>query len=149
MSVMCQGVIELPESLLSGESASKEGNPLGLTDASLLSPIFDSPNATIFITCFARQGPPVAALKIPLKQKGKAVQFPFAFTIRDTDLLYPLTQSAWAADSRNGEEMGLAVSLDSDSSLVTGSTQDLIGFGGSKPYNPIFQDVFQSYFKIS
>ena len=77
--------------------------------------------------------PPVAALRIPLKQKGGIVQFPLAFEVTSRDLLFPLTPEAWITDARNKGEMGIAATIDSDGKIATGDTKDLIGFGISKP----------------
>ena len=76
----------------------------------------------------------LAALRIPLKQKGGTVQFPLAFEVTTKDLLFPLTPEAWASDARNkGGEMGLAATIDGDGRIATGDVKDLIGFGISKP----------------
>jgi hypothetical protein len=109
--------------------------PSNFPDATVLYPeAFDQPNATIFVSVFARTGPPVAALRIPLKQKGGTVQFPLAFEVTTKDLLFPLTPEAWASDARNkGGEMGLAATIDGDGRIATGDVKDLIGFGISKP----------------
>ena len=71
--------------------------------------------------------------KSVLKQKGGVIQFPLAFTIREKDLLYPLTPNAWATDERKDQEIGIAATIDTDGRIVTGSKDDLIGFGISKP----------------
>ncbi len=90
---------------------------------------FDNDNAALFITVFGRSGPPIAAVKFRLK----ALRFPLRFEIRTADLLFPLTAEAWASDSRNGGELGLAASADSDGNDVTATTSDLIGFASSSP----------------
>ena len=108
--------------------------PSNFPDATVLFPeAFDTINATIFVSVFARTGPPVAALRIPLKQKGGIVQFPLAFEVTSRDLLFPLTPEAWITDARNKGEMGIAATIDSDGKIATGDTKDLIGFGISKP----------------
>ena len=107
--------------------------PVNFPDATVLYPEFDTANATMFVSVFARSGPPVAALRIPLKQADGTVQFPLAFDVTSQDLLFPLTREAWKTDARNKGEMGIAATIDGDGRIATGDTKDLIGFGISKP----------------
>lgn len=126
-SLISRGVIVLAD-------PNPEPSPLGFPDATMLDEqAFNNKNASVFISVFAKTGPPVAALRIPLIQESGVVQFPLAFEVRTTDLLYPLTEDAWAKDARNQGEMGVAVTVDSDGLIKTGNSTDLIGFGVSKP----------------
>jgi hypothetical protein len=77
--------------LEASDTVGKNLYPYGLFHAVDLDSIYDTEDASLFLLAVGRQGPPLAAKRIPLKP----LSFPFTFEITSEDLLFPYTENSF------------------------------------------------------
>merc|ERR1711988_412997 len=99
--------------------------------ASSLNYALENDDAALLITCYGREGGPVAAKKVLLR----GLTFPYQFELTVDNLLFPQTRSTWVKDSRCTDDLGISVLLDLDGQFATANENDYIGFGISKPFS--------------
>lgn len=103
--------------------------PYGLLDASSYDPTFSNEKATLFVLAVGRDGPPLAAQRILMKD----LKFPHAFEVLDEDLIFPYTKEAWLASSNSKDTIALTVIISPDNLLATPNAVERIGFALSEP----------------
>jgi hypothetical protein len=107
----------------------KTNFPFGLMKATDMDEGLAEEKASLFILAVGREGPPVAALKIPLKD----VNFPFVFEITSDQLMFPYTPEAWAKTSNSKDSVALTAIVSKDDLLATPSESEWVGFAISNP----------------
>ena len=107
------------------------GTPTLTLTASSLNYALENDDAALLITCYGREGGPVAAKKVSLR----GLTFPYQFELTVDNLLFPQTRSTWVKDSRSTDDLGISVLLDLDGQFATANENDYIGFGISKPFS--------------
>lgn len=103
--------------------------PYGMADASSYDPSFSNEQATLFVLAVGRDGPPLAAQRILMKD----IKFPFAFEVLSEDLIFPYTKEAWLASSNSKDTIALTVIISPDNLLATPNAVERIGFALSEP----------------
>jgi hypothetical protein len=103
--------------------------PYGLPDASSYDATFTNDKATLFVLAVGRDGPPLAAQRILMKD----IKFPFAFEVLSEDLIFPYTKEAWLASSNSKDTIALTVIISPDNLLATPNAVERIGFALSEP----------------
>lgn len=103
--------------------------PFGLTDTQTLDPALGEDDSTMFLLAVGREGPPVAAKRLKIKD----TLFPYVFELTSDDLLFPYTPDAWAQSSNSKDTIALTAIISPDRYLSTGSTSERVGFGLSEP----------------
>lgn len=106
--------------------------PFGFTEATALDEIFGSENAALILTAVSKQGPPVAAKRLPLKQ----IKFPLVFEITTDDLLFPYNADIWKRSPLSEESISVTCILEPDGRLGTAEAQSRFGFAISDPIKP-------------
>ena len=126
--VIARGIVSVaPTGLAYGVDASLF--PFGIENPASLDPALGNPRAALFITAVGRQGPPVAARRVPLA----TVQFPYVFALTDADLIFPYTTAAWLQSPLSSDAVALTAVLDADGVLATPDEADRFGFSISDP----------------
>ena len=106
--------------------------PLGVKDVSALDPVFNSPDATLFILGVGREDlTPIAAKKMRLTE----ISFPLVFELESSDLVFPYTKDAWLASPSSKDSIAVTCILSPGDKLAVPNTLNLIGFGVSDPVN--------------
>ena len=106
--------------------------PLGVKDISALDPIFNSPDATLFILGVGREDlTPIAAKKLRLTE----ISFPLVFELESDDLVFPYTKEAWLASPSSKDSIAVTCIISPGDKLAVPNTLNLIGFGVSDPVN--------------
>ena len=103
--------------------------PYGLPDASSYDATFSNDKATLFVLAVGRDGPPLAAQRILMKD----IKFPYAFEVLSEDLIFPYTKEAWLASSNSKDTIALTVIISPDNLLATPNAVERIGFALSEP----------------
>ena len=88
--LIARGIVRLvPDAESAGAlKAFKSSFPFGYPDAVSLDPAFADPQSTLFILGVGREGPPLAAKRIKIKD----VDFPIVFEMSTDDLVFPYTR---------------------------------------------------------
>eukprot|EP01036_Dinobryon_divergens_P025848 gene25851-34436_t len=108
----------------------QQSEPYGFTSAGDLDPAFTSDTASLFILGVGREGPPLAAKRIPLKN----LEFPLVFELKsDTDLLFPYTEEAWVQSTNAKDSIATTVILSSSNALSQPANNERYGFALSDP----------------
>lgn len=111
-----------------------DGNagPYGVPEGYLVNPELGKDDATLFILAVGREGPPLAAKKIPYLNRLK---FPLVVEVTCEDLLFPYTSSAWQSNSNRLDTIALTAIVSPDGKLSTANLSDRVAFGTSEPTN--------------
>ena len=87
-----RGIIKLnPEGTSAQLKTFQSSFPYGYSDGPALDPAFEDEQSTMFILAVGRDGPPLAAKRIKIKD----LDFPIAFELTCDDLVFPYTPDAW------------------------------------------------------
>lgn len=103
--------------------------PMGLLKATDMDENLADDKASLFILAVGREGPPVAALKVPLN----SVTFPYVFEITSDQLMFPYTPDAWTKSSNSKDAVALTAIVSKDDLLATPSDSEWVGFAISNP----------------
>lgn len=113
--------------------------PLGFQQARDLDPSFGDNNACLLLTAVGREGPPLAAQKVP---KLGSLKFPLVFDLTTDDLIFPYNRAIFEKSKMARDSVGVTAILDSDCVLATPSATSRFGFALSdvKAYDT-FQNI--------
>lgn len=92
---------------------------------------YDVPTSNIFILAVGKDGPPLAAKKIPLYKND--LHFPLVFEITTDDLLFPYTPNAYIQSSNSKDSIAVTVLVTPNVKISEPSPSVLVGFGLSEP----------------
>ena len=90
--------------------------PLGYVKANMLENSFESDDSALIITAVPINGPPFAA---KIVRDLKKQDFPYPFSLRTSDLIFPYTASAWKSSPMSRKSISLTAILDPDGKLAT------------------------------
>lgn len=124
--LIARGIISLSAE---GSGADPRTFPSGLLKANDLTPVFGEDGATIFILAVGREGPPLAAKRIPLKD----ITFPLVFEITTDNLLFPYTPEAYKTSDNSKDSIAVTCILSPTPILSEPTSSSLVGFGISEP----------------
>jgi hypothetical protein len=113
-SVIATGIVALPPP--SGKGIDVTQYPLGYARANLLENSFEAEDAALIITAVPASGPPFAAKIVRNLNKQ---DFPYPFSIRTSDLIFPYTEAAWRRSPLARKSVSLTAILDPDGKLTT------------------------------
>lgn len=100
-----------------------------MQSAADLDPSYGKDTATLFVLCVGKEGPPLAAKRIPLKD----VSFPYVFEVTSEDLLFPYNEEAWLKSSNIKDTVALTTILSQNARLSQPEGTQWFGFGVSDP----------------
>ncbi len=92
---------------------------------------YDVPSSNLFILAVGKDGPPLAAKKIPLYKND--IHFPLVFEITTDDLLFPYTPNAYIQSSNAKDSIAVTALLTPNEKISEPSPSVLVGFGLSEP----------------
>lgn len=98
--------------------------PLGLTSAQYLNANLAGPKAAMIVTAVGRDGPPLAAKKIPLRD----LQFPVFVELTTSNLIFPYNEEIWQSSPISEDSVSIACVLDEDGVLSTNEDSAWYGF---------------------
>ena len=125
-----RGIIKLnPEGTSNQLKAFQTSFPYGYPDGPALDPAFEDEQSTMFILAVGRDGPPLAAKRIKIKD----MDFPIAFELTCDDLVFPYTPDAWLASPNSHDTIALTVILTPGNVLAAPNAAGRVGFGLSEP----------------
>lgn len=104
-------------------------NPYGLGSAADLDPVYSANAGSLFILAVGRQGPPLAAKRLELKD----LQFPLVFELTSDDLIFPYTQDAWLNSDNSKDTVALTAIVSPSKKLSEPSYKERFGFALSDP----------------
>lgn len=120
--LIARGVVTL------GADNSK-GNPFGYSAATDYDPSYDNKDATLFLLAVGREGPPLAARKLPAKD----VKFPLVFELTTSDLIFPYTEDAWLKSTNSKDTIALTAIITPANRIAEPNDSERFGFGVSDP----------------
>ena len=125
-----RGIIKLnPEGTPTQLKTFSSSFPYGYPDGPALDPAFEDEQSTMFILAVGRDGPPLAAKRIKIKD----MDFPIAFELTCDDLVFPYTPDAWLASPNSHDTIALTVILTPGNVLAAPNAAGRVGFGLSEP----------------
>lgn len=129
--ILARGIVSLATTGLANRVDPSEF-PFGFERADALDSKFADKKAALIITAVGRNGPPVAAKKLPLA----GLQFPFVFKLTDEDLIFPYNRDVWINSPLSKDSVAITCILDTDGVLATPDSADRFGFAISDPMKP-------------
>ena len=129
--ILARGIVSLATTGLANRVDPSQ-YPFGFERADALDSKFAGNKAALIITAVGRNGPPVAAKKLPLA----GLQFPLVFEISDRDLIFPYNRDIWINSPLSKDSVAITCILDSDGVLATADSTDRFGFAISDPVQP-------------
>jgi len=127
--VVARGIIAL--AAVGGSGVDPSLYPLGYDNASLLDEdAFSNADSALVLTAVGKDGPPVAAKRIALKD----LKFPLLFELTSDDLIFPFNRDVYLGQKTLSQGyISVAAILDTDGKLVTPSPSNRFGFAISDP----------------
>ena len=116
-ALIATGIVALPPP--SGKGIDVSQYPLGYVKANMLENSFESDDSALIITAVPINGPPFAA---KIVRDLKKQDFPYPFSLRTSDLIFPYTASAWKSSPMSRKSISLTAILDPDGKLATPMT---------------------------
>lgn len=103
----------------------------GYYEAKDLDAAYEGEDSTMFILGVGREGPPLAAKRLKLKD----LKFPYTFELTTDDLLFPYTESAWMSSEFRKDTIATTAIISTGNQISVPSQSERYGFGISDPTN--------------
>jgi hypothetical protein len=103
--------------------------PLGLSSAAMIDADFGKDSAALFLLAVGRDGPPLAARKVLIKD----LTFPLVWEMTDEDLIFPYTPEAWDSSPFSKDTIAVTAILNSEGRLSLPIAAQRIGYATSDP----------------